>query len=104
MKKHRLCHIKAAQHEIFLGKKFANPTGIRRYSRHRRNITAPDVLGQKLADTRQHFAILEPVHLVSSCYNFRKVRLLNNYLGKAKLFSKEVSVGLCHKSDLGGVY
>ena len=63
MKEDRLGHLEPADHEIFLREKSSHPADVRSDGRLRRYVAASDVLREKIADRRKHFAVVEPVHV-----------------------------------------
>ena len=62
MKEHRLGNIDPAQNDILFCQETAVAARVGRNRGCRRDVTAPNVLSEKLTDTRQHLAILKPIH------------------------------------------
>ena len=62
MRKNSLGDLHSADHDVFLGQKTPHTANVRRHRRRRRNIAAANVLSQIMADRRENFTIVEPVH------------------------------------------
>jgi hypothetical protein len=65
MQKDRFRNLDAANDKVLLGEESPNAAHVGPDRGVRRDISAADVLGQKFADGRKHFTVVEPVHKIA---------------------------------------